>query len=324
MMRFRTLWVLTGASMLGALGLAGCGVSGQLRATPTGQGNYTITGRVQTTPSPGAIAATTAPASRATGTPDSDGATTTPSSPPPASPNPTTTTSPGTLTGWPTSVTEALQWEQGHTTGLPLEGPAWVPSAPSALSAHASTDSANAAYTVGLWETTTALPVNSPQISTQSPNAAPLAGWTVEAMAGAPNPAMLEAGNSEWIQPTGADQSVALGNGITGTAYSHGISGQNVDQTTLIVWHEGAWTWEVSGPTMSADQSQAESVVAYLHQAYLPPAPGVGAVEVTGQGARTELVWQENGTQVRLMDDIPSPSNPLDTAHMAVSWRIRL
>lgn len=246
----------------------------------------------------------------------------------------TTIALPRDASQWPPIVRMALTWISHHDAGigdisLPLEGPRWIPSG--VLSPMA-TSTVGLQYSVGLWNTTTALAVvNSPSFNHDTTASAAIARWTIGAGGSAQSHPLtsLEGVNGFWFAPHGSETAVNLGHGIIGNYYAYGefhsgvINGESSTVRHLIVWHEGQWIWEVGQGSESADQMIAERLVSYFHQALLPPSPGVGVVINLHQKPLTRMDWSPKGAAitVHLSDSIPSLANPIDTAHMAVSWQ---
>lgn len=208
-------------------------------------------------------------------------------------------------------VTEALNWAKARTK-MSLGAPTWLPSLPKTVGAYLS---ATATATAGGWSVAlhgTAKPygINNPAIA-QAASTHPWVSFSTQTLTTSQETAsplsLLEAysqmGPSHPTITTGTAHQVALGDGITGSWYSNGT----------LLWHEGDWTLVVSG---SHDLATAKPMVAYLHQAYLPPHPGLVAVFQN----RASIDWLQ-GRHLLSIQGGPVPA--LDVLHMAVTWRPR-
>jgi hypothetical protein len=216
-------------------------------------------------------------------------------------------------------VSQALQWSAGRTA-LPIEGPETLPSLYSSgfLAAQATSDSQG--YSVDLWNTTQALPLNSPNL-TQYLTAAPhVASFGMKVL---PHPmpqqeapnylTILEDNNSNWQAMPTSGVPVTLPNGATGFQYTNA-------QRTDLVWGEGDWTVEISDGSAAQQLDAAAPVLMYLDTHLLPPDPGIVAVRLTPQGPTTSIDWAEGPDLAWANSQQISPTNQVNTLAMAVSW----
>lgn len=237
----------------------------------------------------------------------------------------------------PTAL-QALQYLSSHTT-LILGAPTVVPHLPSPsgyLAAQAQASSTG--WVVHLLETTRAYAVNNPQIpqhliDAPQTYAAAIASFGVTHLTGtipsSGNPQLPSFLWQEGLIASGmgpnalgpltltGDQSrtVNLGYGITGTLYQ-----QNSFYSNL-VWQEGEWTFVVMNTNKRQAVSIAQPVVTYLHTAYLPPHPGLVAINIGAHGAYTHLDWIANRMLYHINNDtLAVQNNAVEACQMAVSW----
>lgn len=217
---------------------------------------------------------------------------------------------------------QALQWSAAHTT-LPVGGPESLPPVNSSgyLAAQATGDSQS--YSVTLWNTTKALPLNSPSL-TQYLSATPhVASFGMKILPhampaqGAPNYlSMLGNANSNWQPIYGKNGvRVMLPNGAGAFQYTSA-------QGSSLTWGEGDWTIEVSGGTPAKEMNTAGPILTYLDTHLLPPDPGIVAVRLTAQGPTTSIDWATGPDLAWVNSQNISSSNPVNTLAMAVSWHI--
>lgn len=215
------------------------------------------------------------------------------------------------------TVAQAMDYVSGRTR-LTLNAPAAIPQWQQgylSATANASADS----YRVDLWDTRAPLPLSASAVDSNKlfsggasfgelKLAAPLA------RSGSPGYLTpLIRHNPMWIGGTAAPSgSLALGNGVRAVRY-------RVNGKTLLEWSEGDWTIQVGGPDAAP---AARTVVRLLNAAFLPPYPGVYAVN-TGQGNRavTAIDWVRGRTLSWVENRHGSPQNPAATGRMAMSWR---
>ena len=214
-----------------------------------------------------------------------------PSPSPSSSPSPSPSSSP-TVPGFPAVIVAAMNYLSGRTT-VPLQAPTILPDQPSTppyVSAvvRAQSDS----YVVDLQLTTTALPVNSPLITSgvnsaissfyasfggqrfTSPSAARAA---VQGITCAPCASLT----------TGPTGSVVLGSGVTALAY--GTAGGS---PALLRWVESGWSYEVYGdPTMTVQI--AKQLVSYIQTQPLPASQGGLSVDAAADGLHTLMAWSK-------------------------------
>ncbi len=305
---------IIGLSLTGLLGfgVAGCGVSGQLAATPTKSGTSHISGTVKTartrtlgstSPSPSASSARNSTFASSSNQPTTSVPTSTTQ----------TTTPTGTSSPYTAVVTQALHWLQARTP-QPLGAPRWIPRVSDARGQYVSptTNVSAQGWAIFLHLTPRPYEVNNPAIN-QSPHTQNWVSWGLNVMTPSQlkthQLGLLEAygqmGPSHPPATTGTAQSVSLGTGITGSLYGNGT----------VVWHEGDWTLMVQGTGTNGtpDITEAKTLVAYLHTAYLPPYPGF--VDVYQNTASVD--WLKG----RLLFSIMGGHEPaLDVLHMAASW----
>lgn len=121
------------------------------------------------------------------------------------------------------------------------------------------------------------------------------------------------------IKATGSSK-VTVGNqgaALEATVYTYGKNAG-----AKITWTEGNWTIEVVGSTAGNENPIANSVVDYLHTHYLPPYPGLIMVQMTSPtNAVTRIDWIQGDQLLYVAARQPMPTNPVDTAAMAVDWK---
>ncbi len=221
-------------------------------------------------------------------------------------------------------VASALQDIAGHAH-LPLAGPSVLPVRSTGyLAARAFVQPSD--YAVTVLQTTRPLAVNSPQIAHYTaPNAvvAQFGGIRLpiaQPAPGAPDYLSLLAAHNPVMARFPASTATAypdLGLGIHGAVYRHG-------QSTVLDWEEGDWTVTISGGALAQEKQAAIPIVAYLHRNFLPPYPGIFAVQLTGGAnqARTEIDWMNGHVLSYVNNPTPAANNPVAAASMAVSWRL--
>ncbi len=239
---------------------------------------------------------------------------------------------------WDSIELQALQYLSPRTE-LPLGAPAELPNLPSSsgyLAAQAQASST--AWVVHLLETTRRYDVNKPQIpqhliDAPQTYAAAIASFGVTHLAGtipsSGNPQLPLFLWQEGLVASGMgpnalgpltlsgpeSQVINLGYGITGTLYK-----QNSYYSNL-VWHEGEWTFVVMNTSKQQAVSIAQPVVVYLHTAYLPPHPGLVAINIGVHGAYTHLDWIANRMLYHINNDtIALQNNAVGACQLAVSW----
>lgn len=225
----------------------------------------------------------------------------------------------------PAVVRDALKAIAGKTT-LPLNGPFELPPRASGyLTARA--EALLSLYTVFVINTTRPLGINSPMINdylTAKPMVAQFSEMRLRAKQprpGAPNYLQyLAKYNPRFVsQPsTAASGTLNLGLGIDASVYPVASTAK-----ALLVWQEGDWTVEIQGGSAARERIAALPVVAYLHKYFLPPYPGIVAVQLTGQNtAWTQVDWMHGHVMSTVSDPTPSPNNAVDTVEMATHWNV--
>ncbi len=222
-------------------------------------------------------------------------------------------------------IQEALHTDAGKIA-LPLFGPAKIPHSPLAgLSATATVHGSLSQYSVSIWQTQQCYPVNSPEIAQDLIEPAPIASWHVtEVSAQAPTASLLQSGNLYWRQPAGHPHPVSLATGLPGLQYPSStlVASQALSHGPVLLWHEGEWTLEVKGGSSRAEQAAATPLIRYLHTHFLPGYSGLFVVAITPtEGIQSRLDWAQGALLMEVADDVPSASNPLITARLAVSWQ---
>lgn len=229
-------------------------------------------------------------------------------------------------TSWPTmfnpTVVQAMDYVSGRTA-LALNAPTQLPQWQHGyLSATASAQSR--AYRVDLWDTRVALPLNAGatlgnRLVRGSASFGELRLAAPLARPGSPGYLTpLIRRNPMWVTGTvPASGSLALGEGIRAMRYR--VAGK-----TLLEWSEGDWTIQVGGTNAVELTRAARSVVRLLHAAFLPPFPGVYAVDLTGQGTQavTTIDWARGRTLAWVQNRHASMRNSVATGRMAMSWRV--
>ena len=291
------------------LGVAGCGVTGRLAATPTGSGTHHIHGTAQS--SGARTSGSTTPSSSVS--PSASSASNSTSTSPSSVAHASTTTTAGTASPYTAVITQALQWLQARTH-QPLGAPTWIPSASMVSGQYVSptTNLSAQGWAIFLHLTNHPYGVNNPAIN-QSPDTQNWVSWGLNVMTpgqlATNRLGLLEAysqmGPSHPPVITGTSQPVSLGTGITGALYGNGT----------VVWHEGDWTLTVqgTGTNGASDVAEAKTLVAYLHTAFLPPYSGL--VDVVHNTASVD--WLEGSSLYSIMG---AQEPAVDVLHMAVSW----
>ncbi len=277
------------AAMAGLV-LAGCGVSGHVAVQP---GKTDTSG--STTPS-----AAPTPSSRSAAVPSTPSSVATAS---PSSPSAAAATSEVGLSQ------EIGRYVAEARVGLSFVAPSYWPRGNPKQFLAADVETGPGLYTVHLRDTTTPLPLNSPQIN-NAPNgglAQALGGFGAEQYE---NPAQARSDfadvNGYYVTPQGTVEDVGLGHGITGTV-----------QGDAVMWHEGDWTFEVSGSPSVYNEAVAKGMVVYLSGHLLPETYGLAAVDNAGDGEHTDLTWAEGSVLYHASDY----HHALGALKMAVSMR---
>lgn len=246
----------------------------------------------------------------------------------------TTSLSPLTLTAWPARLRPVLAAIEAGKPSAPLEGPTWLPTYPTPVSAKMRDNSVGEIlgshyYTYALYETSKALPVNSSKIDRNERDATPLLVVQVASPWRRTTASEIDIMNPNWSQPIGPSAAVSLGHGIVGLRYMRERTGYLVnspyEDRPAYVWHEGDWTLEVSGQVgISATkiEHEAKAVVTLLNRYLLPPHLGTGVVTITPKGTLTAFAWQQNKTGVILNTYQAMPGNAGRTIRMAASWHV--
>lgn len=219
------------------------------------------------------------------------------------------------------TVVQAMDEVSGRTA-LALNAPTQVPQWQHGyLSATASARPTS--YHVDLWDTRVALPLNAGAIlgNRLIRGGASFGEFRLAAPLSRPgSPGYLTPlirRNPMWVTGTAPlSGSLALGEGIRATRYR--VAGK-----TLLEWSEGDWTIQVGGTNLVELTRAASSVVRLLHSAFLPPFPGVYAVDLTGHGTRamTAIDWARGRTLAWVQNRHASTQNSVATGRMAMSWR---
>lgn len=276
------------AAMAGLV-LAGCGVSGPVAAQP---------GKTRTSPSAGLGAASASSPHSGSGP--------TPSSLTPAS---SSSASAAAATSEAGLSQEIGRYVAAARTGLSFVAPSYWPHGNPRQFLAADVDTGPDLYTVHLRDTTAPLPLNSPQIN-NAPNgglAQVLGGFGAEQYENASQARSDFADvNGYYVTPQGAPAPVALGHGIAGTV-----------QGDVVIWHEGDWTFEVSGSSSVYNEAVAKGMVAYLFRHLLPETYGLAAVDNAGDGEHTDLTWAQGSVLYHASDY----HHALGALKMAVSMR---
>lgn len=220
-------------------------------------------------------------------------------------------------------VRQAMQWLSSRTT-VPLAAPVQIPLRNSGyLSALA--QALGNTYAVHLIDVQRPLAVNSPLAGQElSPhpfvasfgvmrlNSSLPAGGVAKSLA------MLAMHNANWQfdHPTSPGSPLPLGQGITGSEYMD-------PQGPVLQWQEGSWTLQVAGGDAPSEAGVAGQVVTYLHSHFLPPYPGVMAIQVASSGpvptAVTYIDWMEGHLLYYVESSHATAANPVQTCTMAVT-----
>ena len=219
-------------------------------------------------------------------------------------------------------IREALDAIAGKNT-LPLDGPSTLPSR-NAGYLTATAQALPSTDVVFVIDTTRPLGINSPLINSYlSPN--PMVAQFSEARLQTTQPS---SGSARYFQElarynplyvpaptTAVEHQVTLGQGIAATV-------SQTPSKTLLDWREGDWTLEVEGGNLTREQEVAKPLVAYLHRAFLPPYPGIVAVQLVGSStsALTHIDWVRGNVLSAVLDPTASTENPTLTAEMATHW----
>lgn len=233
---------------------------------------------------------------------------------------------------FPPVVAQALTDVYDQNRTLPLGGPTVLPpEPPSRLYLTAETVASRSAYTVHILKATAPLAVNSPALTSPKVHAQAVASFGVTRISvslppvGSPElaPDLWEDGLvARGLQPnafgpleigTGPASHVSLGLGITATLLP-------VDVNSTLVWHEGDWTLVVREMPKAIAMATGRRIVAYLHRAYMPPAPGLVVVDLGVHGLNTMIDWVKGNDLYRVTNDLSSGSNPVAACAMAVHW----
>jgi hypothetical protein len=218
------------------------------------------------------------------------------------------------------TVTQAME-HVASKTRLALNAPTAIPQWQEGYLSASTVATANS-YRVNLWDTRMPLPLNSPRIATEKTFAGGVSFGAVQL--GAPLPPASSPGyltplinhNPMWVVKSGKPAgSVTLGDAIDADRY-------RVDGKILLVWHEGDWAIEVLGNSRASAIRAAEPIVSLLHAAYLPPYPGIYAVNPTAahQQPTTTIDWIRGKTLSWVQDRHPSTQNAVASGRMAMSW----
>ena len=218
------------------------------------------------------------------------------------------------------TVVQAMDYVSGRTA-LTLNAPTAIPRWQRGyLSATAK--ASPGAYQVDLWDTRVPFPLNASRSSGNKlfPGGASFGELKLAAPLARPgSPGYLTPliqHNPIWVSGTAPPSgSAALGDGIRAVRYH--LSGK-----LLLEWSEGDWTIQVAGTNAAEIARAARPVVRLLHAAFLPPYPGVYAVDVTRRGGTmTALDWTRANTLAWVENRHVSNENPVATGRMAMSWR---
>jgi hypothetical protein len=225
---------------------------------------------------------------------------------------------------WPALIRSALHWLRVRSRTAPMEGPTWIPTVSRALSV-SEAGSAAGSYVTEIWETKRALPFDSAAIYSQTVLPHPLLEIGLDWPWRAADSATVAGYNLGWLRPQGPARAVALGNGLRGLEYRSGHSALGGKYGTsvhapIMVWHEGKWTFEVTGILGAQVKAEADIMVGLLNTWYLPPHVGVGVVNVTAHGPVATLDWEQNSSLAYISTMVPSSHNPYDVIRMAASW----
>ena len=188
------------------------------------------------------------------------------------------------------SIVDAMKYVQ-QGTKMPLFAPTLPTFQPNAKAISVEAASSPNDYSVDLYSTAQALPMNDPSLAQLGPNAdvATFAGQSYTSATQAMQ-ALQAVRNDFPIDQTKSGVKVDLGSGITGRMYPY--KADNVPSGYSVTeWHEGKWTIDVYG--MSSDmKNEIKRVVSYLHVNFLPMTTGVMQVNPpAANGPSTSLTW---------------------------------
>ena len=326
--------LLISGGILGSLVLAGCGLTGNVNATPAGNGTVHISGTVQTSgvstsPSP----SNTTPTSNASG-----GSSTSTSSSTGTSPSSTASSlssSNNELSSFNPVVLQALQAIQGHTT-VSIGGPTILPTAHQGYLTAQTHASANS-WRVQLVETSQPYAINSPLINGNHVIGG-TAAWGATILSSTPTHAAqaLEAANGQWTTQTAINssaphQSTQVGTAQYGRPATLYPATGNQWSNTKLVFTEGEWTVELIGSNTASEEQAAYTIANTLHFQSLPPYPGLMIVDMTTPASShavslaasvTTLDWVKGATVSWVSASRASSNNPEQAIQLATSWTL--
>lgn len=224
------------------------------------------------------------------------------------------------------TVISAMSYIENQSVRMPLMAPTEPQFNPTV--SHLAAQSAVAAhgtyYAVNLYATNNKVPLNSSSLSVLS--ATDIIGSFGASLYSSASKAQsglfaLQAENSiaPPYQPTPSlsPKNIDLGNNISGQVYSSSSSSKNNQGTPMVIWHESKWTFEVWDGTISADITQAEKIVTYVHSHELPNTYGVFGENIAGDGNHTSAMWVFGSTDYNVFDY----HSGIQAAQMAASMR---
>lgn len=254
----------------------------------------------------------------------------------PAGSTPSTPSHPSqatTLSADQSVVDQALGDLVGHVHHLPLGGPTVLPpEPPSHTYLTAETSVRRNGWLVQVYKTDAPYAVDNPAIQRPASDPVAVADFGVIRPARrAPSKggaaaylwaeSLLATGDSVAsagpLLPSahGPGETVDLGLGVQGTLLA--VS----DGTVTLVWHEGDWTLVVRDTTPDTAVAIARPVVAYLHKAYMPPHPGLVAIEIGVDGIGTRVAWIKGPYVYHIENRLRFGDNPTAACAMAVHWQ---
>ncbi len=331
----RQHFFLMSGGILGSLVLAGCGLNGNLNATPAGNGTVHISGTVQTSGAP--TSSTSSTPSNTTPTSNISNTTSTSSSTGSSQSSTASSLSPShsESSSFNPVVLQAFQAIQGRTTAS-IGGPTILPATYSnylTAQTHASATS----WRVQLVETSQPYAVNSPLINGNHVVGG-IAAWGTTMLSSTPAHASqaLEANNEQWTTQTAINASAPHQSTQVGTAqYGRPAIlypvGGNQWSNTKLVFTEGEWTVELIGSNAASEEQAAYTIANTLHFQSLPPYPGLMIVDMTAPAsahvvslaaAITTLDWVKGSTVSWVSASQASNSNPEQAIQLATSWRL--
>ncbi len=330
----RQHFVLISGGILGSLVLAGCGLNGNLNATPAGHGTVHISGTVQTSGVP-----TSSSPSNTTPTSNTSGSSSTATSSSIGTSQSSTASSLSSSNNESSSfnpvVLQALQAIQGHTT-VSIGGPTILPTARQGYLT-AQTHASATSWRVQLVETSQPYAINSPLINGNDVVGG-TAAWGATMLASTPTHAVqaLEAANGQWTTHTAIISSTPHQSTQVGTAQYgrpatlYPVTGNQWSNTKL-VFTEGEWTIELIGSNATSEEQAAYTIANTLHFHALPPYPGLMIVDmavpassrtVSLAAAVTTLDWIKGSTVSWVSASRVSSINPEQAIQLATSWTL--